>query len=94
MALVTMQDVLKVAEEKKIAIAAFTVDTLEVAEEIASVAEEKQLPAIMMVGQNTFKQMCIRDRNCACEVLAIGDANGVKDGKHNMHEAFATALQI
>ena len=55
MALVTMQDVLKVAEEKKIAIAAFTVDTLEVAEEIASVAEEKQLPAIMMVGQNTFK---------------------------------------
>lgn len=55
MALVTMQEVLKTAEEKRFAVAAFTVDTLEVAEEIASVAEEKQLPAIMMVGQNTFK---------------------------------------
>ena len=63
MALVTMQDVLKVAEEKKIAIAAFTVDTLEVAEEIASVAEEKQLPAIMMVGQNTFKYNKL-EKNC------------------------------
>ena len=55
MSLATLQDVLKIASEKKSAIPAFTVDTLEVAEEIASVAEAQQYPAIMMVGQNTFK---------------------------------------
>ena len=70
MALVTMQDVLKVAEEKKIAIAAFTVDTLEVAEEIASVAEEKQLPAIMMVGQNTFKYNKLEKIASICRQIA------------------------
>ncbi len=55
MALVTLQDVLKIAEKEKSAIPAFTIDTLEVAETVAAAAEENNCPTIMMIGQNTFK---------------------------------------
>lgn len=55
MSLATLQEVLDIAAQKKTAIPAFSVDNLEVAEEIASVAEEKQYPAIMMIGQYTIK---------------------------------------
>lgn len=70
MALVTMQEVLNTAKEKEFAVAAFTVDTLEVAEEIAFVAEEKQLPAIMMVGQNTFKYHKLEKIASICRQIA------------------------
>lgn len=55
MSLATLHEVLIIAEKEKSAIPAFTVDTLEVAEEIASAAEANQCPVIMMVGQNTFR---------------------------------------
>ena len=49
---------------------------------------------VIATGSKSYAPLLQELQNCACEVLAIGDANGVKDGKHNMHEAFATALQI
>ena len=55
MSLVTLREVLAFAQERKSAIPAFTVDTLEVAEEIAAAAEDANYPAILMIGQNTFK---------------------------------------
>lgn len=55
MALVTLQDVMNIAEKEKSAIPAFTIDTLEVAETVATAAEENNCPTIMMIGQNTFK---------------------------------------
>ena len=54
MSLVTLREVLAFAQERKSAIPAFTVDTLEVAEEIAAAAEDANYPAILMIGQNTF----------------------------------------
>lgn len=55
MSLATLKDVLQFAEAHKSAIPAFTVDNLEVCEEIAAAAEARNYPAIMMIGQNTFK---------------------------------------
>lgn len=55
MSLVAMKEVLSFAQAHGTAIPAFTVDTLEIAEEIASAAEERRCPAILMIGQNTFK---------------------------------------
>lgn len=55
MSLVTLREVLAFAQARKSAIPAFTVDTLEVAEEIAAAAEAADYPAILMIGQNTFK---------------------------------------
>lgn len=55
MSLVTLQEVLKTASDKKTAIPAFSVDNLEVAEEIVAVAEKNNYPAIMMIGQYTIK---------------------------------------
>lgn len=61
MALVTLKEALAFAQQGKSAIPAYTVDTLEVAEVIASVAESNHYPAIMMVGQNSFKYHKLED---------------------------------
>ena len=61
MSLGTLKEVLSIASEKKIAIPAFSVDNLEVAEEIAAAAEEHSLPAILMIGQYTIKYGKLED---------------------------------
>lgn len=56
MALVTMEAALKVASATKTAIPAYSVDNMEIVEEIASVAEKyNNYPAMLMIGQNVFK---------------------------------------
>lgn len=55
MALVTMREVLSVAEEKKIAIPAFNVDTLEIGQALLETVEEEHCPAIIAVGQAAIR---------------------------------------
>lgn len=55
MSLVTMNEVLPYAEEKKIAIPAFNVDTLEIAQAVLGAIEEDGYPSIIAVGQAAIK---------------------------------------
>lgn len=55
MSLATLQEALDVASAKGSAIAAFSVDNLEITQEVARVAEQYKCPVIMMIGQNVFK---------------------------------------
>lgn len=63
MALVTLKEVLAMAEREKTAIPAFNVDTLEIAQSLLETAGEENCPVIIAVGQ-----MAIRDGKL--EVLA------------------------
>ena len=51
MSLVTMREILPYAEEKKIAIPAFNIDTMEITQAILETVEEENCPAIIAVGQ-------------------------------------------
>lgn len=55
MSLVTMNEVLPYAEEKKTAIPAFNVDTLEIAQAVLDAIEETGYPSIIAVGQAAIK---------------------------------------
>lgn len=55
MALVTMREVLSAAEEKKIAVPAFNVDTLEIGQALLETIEEEHCPAIIAVGQAAIR---------------------------------------
>lgn len=55
MSLVTMNEVFPIAEEKKIAIPAFNVDTLEIAQAVLETIEEENAPSIIAVGQAAIK---------------------------------------
>lgn len=55
MSLVTMNEVLPYAEERKIAIPAFNVDTLEIAQAVLEAIEEEEYPSIIAVGQAAIK---------------------------------------
>ena len=70
MSLVTLREVLAFAQERRSAIPAFTVDTLEVAEEIAAAAEAADYPAILMIGQNTFKYGSLAHMANICKDVA------------------------
>ena len=50
MSLVTMREILPYAEEKKIAIPAFNIDTMEITQAILETVEEENCPAIIAVG--------------------------------------------
>lgn len=49
---------------------------------------------IIATGSRAYAPLLESLQDCDCEVYAIGDANGVKDGKHNMEEAFHLAIAI
>lgn len=55
MSLVTMNEIFPLAEEKKIAIPAFNVDTLEIAQAVLETIEEENAPSIIAVGQAAIK---------------------------------------
>lgn len=55
MSLVTMNEIFPTAEEKKIAIPAFNVDTLEIAQAVLETIEEENAPSIIAVGQAAIK---------------------------------------
>lgn len=55
MSLVTLSEVLSIAEAEKSAIPAFNIDNLEIPEVIAEVAEDLQRPIIFSVGQGAIK---------------------------------------
>jgi len=55
MSLVTMREILPYAEEKKIAIPAFNIDTMEITQAILKTVEEENCPAIIAVGQAAIK---------------------------------------
>ena len=55
MSLVTMREILPYAEEKKIAIPAFNIDTMEITQAILETVEEENCPAIIAVGQAAIK---------------------------------------
>lgn len=55
MSLVTMNEVLPFAEERKIAIPAFNVDTMEIAQAVLETIEEEGYPSIIAVGQAAIK---------------------------------------
>ena len=55
MSLVTMNEILPIAEAKKIAIPAFNVDTLEIAQAVLETIEEEKAPSILAVGQAAIK---------------------------------------
>ena len=55
MSLVTLSEVLSIAEAEKSAIPAFNIDNLEIPEVIAEVAENLQRPIIFSVGQGAIK---------------------------------------
>lgn len=55
MPLVTLTDVLSIAEKEKSAIPAFNIDNLEIPEAIAEAAEELHRPVIFSVGQGAIK---------------------------------------
>ena len=50
-----MREILPYAEEKKIAIPAFNVDTMEITQAILETVEEENCPAIIAVGQAAIK---------------------------------------
>ncbi|MGM9526047.1 MAG: FAD-dependent oxidoreductase [Peptococcaceae bacterium] len=49
---------------------------------------------VIATGSRSYAPLLQELQDCSCDVVAIGDASHVKDGKHNMHEAFQAALQI
>ena len=49
---------------------------------------------VIATGSKSYAPLLQELQGCDCKVIAIGDANGVKDGKYNMQEAFVMALQI
>lgn len=55
MSLVTMREILPYAEEHKIAIPAFNIDTMEITQAILETVEEEHCPAIIAVGQAAIK---------------------------------------
>lgn len=55
MSLVTLSEVLSIAEEEKTAIPAFNIDNLEIPEVIAEVAESLHRPIIFSIGQGAIK---------------------------------------
>ena len=55
MSLVTMREILPYAEEKKIAIPAFNIDTMEITQALLETVEEEHCPAIIAVGQAAIK---------------------------------------
>ena len=55
MSLVTMREILPYAEEKKIAIPAFNIDTMEITQAILETVEEENCSAIIAVGQAAIK---------------------------------------
>lgn len=55
MALVTMREVLAWAQERKVAIPAFNVDTLEIGQALLETVEAEQCPAIIAVGQAAIR---------------------------------------
>lgn len=55
MSLVTLSDILSIAEKEKTAIPAFNIDNLEIPETIVEVAEELQRPIIFSIGQGAIK---------------------------------------
>ena len=55
MSLVTMREILPYAEEKKIAIPAFNIATMEITQAILETVEEENCPAIIAVGQAAIK---------------------------------------
>ena len=50
-----MREILPYAEEKKIAIPAFNIDTMEITQAILETVEEENCPAIIAVGQAAIK---------------------------------------
>ena len=58
--LVTLKEVLKVAEEKEIAIGAFNAPNLESLQAVMAAAEEMDLPVIIQFAP-VHEEMCIRD---------------------------------
>ena len=60
MALVTMREVLAWAEERKVAIPAFNVDTLEIGQALLETVEAEQCPAIIAVGQAAIRDGKLR----------------------------------
>lgn len=55
MSLATMKEALDIAVQTNTAVAAFSIDNLEVAEEVAAAAEANHCPVIMMIGQYAIK---------------------------------------
>lgn len=55
MSLVTMREILPYAEEKRIAIPAFNVDTVEIAQAVLEAVEKRQMPTIIAVGQAAIR---------------------------------------
>lgn len=49
---------------------------------------------VISTGSKAYSPLVEELNDCSCRVIAIGDANGVKDGRHNMEEAFKTALAL
>lgn len=55
MSLATMKEALDIAVQTNTAVAAFSIDNLEVAQEVAASAEANHRPVIMMIGQYAIK---------------------------------------
>lgn len=55
MSLVTMREILPYAEKKRIAIPAFNVDTVEIAQAVLEAVEKRQMPTIIAVGQAAIR---------------------------------------
>lgn len=70
MSLATLKEVLNIAEANKSAIPAFSIDNLEVCEEIAAAAEANNCPAIMMVGQYAIKYGKLSDLSAIVKNIA------------------------
>ena len=49
---------------------------------------------VIAIGSRPYTPLVEELKNSSCRVCSVGDANGVKDGKHNMEEAFKVALSL
>lgn len=49
---------------------------------------------IVAAGSKSYAPLLNELKDCSCDVIAIGDANTVKNGKDNMAEAFREALKL
>lgn len=49
---------------------------------------------VLATGAKSYAPLKNELQDLSCQVIAIGDANGVKDGRHNMEEAFKIALTL
>lgn len=49
---------------------------------------------VVATGSKSYAPLLDELEDCHCDVVAIGDANKVKDGKENMAEAFRQAVMI